>query len=227
MLGQDCYSYIRIGLAIRLLRNIEHSDNKSLAKESIKDLLNDLEKCGFEVSLAGSTSKQFIEMCKEIDELENDSVLEDPLAKIIQREFTKLESIVFAEALTKKIYVVPKRRFNTEFLMNNPDRLLKEGVFNKLSKIARHDFTSSCRCLLFGEATASAFHILRATEAVLKSFYYAHRKQKRLENPMWGPMVDQLKAKKKNRPSGTLLSSLISYVPLIEIQHSILKQHMR
>ncbi|MDQ8037424.1 MAG: hypothetical protein REI12_08385, partial [Pedobacter sp.] len=63
-------------------------------------------------------------------------------------------------------------------------------------------------CILFGEATAAAFHILRATQSVLKSYYYIHRKQNRLANPMWANMIDQLRAKTKNKPPAALLSAL-------------------
>ena len=50
--------------------------------------------------------------------------------------------------------------------------------------------------------------MLRATESVLKSYYFIHRKQNRLSKPMWANMVDQLKAKTKNKPPIILLNSL-------------------
>ena len=81
-------------------------------------------------------------------------------------------------------------------------------MFEKLEEIARTDISSACRCILFGEATAAAFHVLRATESVLTSYYYKHRKQKRLSNPMWANMVDQLRAKAKNKPPAALIAAL-------------------
>lgn len=87
-------------------------------------------------------------------------------------------------------------------------KLLKKGVFEKLTKIAKNDFRSSCRCLLFGEATAAAFHVLRATEEVLRLYYFSHKKSKRLKKPMWGPMTLELRNKKKNKPPDVTLASL-------------------
>ena len=208
MIVQDCYTHIKIGLTLRLLRNLGIKDKKEIVIECIDELKKDLEYCGFEVSIAGITSISFYKMEQEVNALEDGNDIGDILRNKLETEFATLESIVFAEALTKKIYVIPKRRFNSDYLMSQPDKLFKEGVYTKLSELARHDIASSCRCLLLGEATASAFHILRATEEVLKSYYLVHRKQKRLKNPMWGPMVDQLEAKKKNPPPETLLRSL-------------------
>ena len=47
-----------------------------------------------------------------------------------------------------------------------------------------------------------------STESVLKTYYFHHRRQKRLLKPMWANMIEQLKAKTKNRPRTELLSSL-------------------
>lgn len=83
--------------------------------------------------------------------------------------FFDLEKVCYAEAMTKKIYVLPSRGFNSDFLLNEPSKLFRDGAYDKLEEIAKSDISSACRCILFGEATASAFHILRATESVLKS----------------------------------------------------------
>lgn len=152
--------------------------------------------------------RDFCEMLENVTNADDDSRLSSDLKDSITEQFGIIENIVFAEALTKKIYILPNRRFNSEYLLSDQAKLLKNGAFDKLEEIAKSDFSSSCRCILFGEATAAAFHILRATESVLKSYYYHHRRQNRLEKPMWGNMVDQIKAKTKNKPPATLIASL-------------------
>lgn len=92
--------------------------------------------------------------------------------------------------------------------MKDQSKLFKDKVFTKLSDLTRYDIGSSCRCLLFGEGTACAFHILRATEGVLKQYYFRHKKTKRLVNPMWGPMTAELRAKKTNKVPDVVLKSL-------------------
>lgn len=209
MLVQNCYSYIKIGLAIRLLINISSTENRQFINKALNSLVDELEKANFQVTIASMNSNSFASMLEDISALATDTEeIGNDLATKIRRQLTIVESVVFPESSIKKIYVLPSRRFNSDYLLNEPGKLLKDGIFVKLDEIAKNDITSACKCLLFGEATAAAFHILRATESVLKSYYHHHRKQNRLEKPMWANMVDQLRAKTKNKPPEILLNSL-------------------
>jgi len=200
------YDLIRIGLCIRLLLNTKKTDSKKFILEHIKMLLRDLNKISFPVSTAGAFKLKNVE--ELLDKLENDQEIGTNIAEEITREMDLLERVIYSESMTKIVYLIPERRFNSEYLINSPSRLFKDGIFEKFSEIARYDITCSCRCMLFGEATASAFHILRATEDTLKQYYFLHKKQKRLKNPMWGPMTNELRAKKTNKPPKVLLDSL-------------------
>lgn len=209
MLVQNSYVYIRIGLAIRLLRNITAADTKYFARSSLTTLVTELQEGNFQVTLAAMDSDDFLAMVSALDALENtDTALGDGLSKWIRNLSEKIETVVFPESIIKRIYVLPNRRFNSEYLLSSPQKLLKDGTFEKLDEVAKQDISSACRCILFGEATAAAFHILRATESVLKSYYFAHKKQRRLPKPMWGSMLAELRAKTKSKPPGTLLNSL-------------------
>ena len=209
MLVQSSYVYVQIGLAIRALRNISEHETKQFAKSMLNTLRDKLVEGDFQVTLAYMGSDSTLKMLEVLNDLEDDyQKLGENLSSWIREESTKLETVIFPESAIKKIYVLPNRRFNSEYLLNSPQKLLKEGTFDKLHEIAKQDIVSACRCILFGEATAAAFHILRATESVLKSYYLIHKKQNRLVKPMWGPMLSELKAKTKNRPPDTLLNSL-------------------
>lgn len=208
MIVQNTYVYIQIGLCIRLLRNVTVSQNASTSKKTLETLKANLQRGNFEVSLSAMTSITYGEMFTKLQAVGDDTRLPPDVVRSLIDQSSILENVVFAEALTKKIYILPSRRFNTEYLLAEPQKLLKEGAYDKLEEIARIDFASSCRCILFGEATAAAFHILRVTESVLKSYYFHHRRQNRISRPMWGPMIDQLKSKTKNKPPSSLLASL-------------------
>ena len=209
MKGKSCYGHIQIGLCLRLLVHASQNDSKEYIKTHLDILKKALDNATFEVSLAYTTSQEYLNLEKSIDNLESDSTtIGSTIATKLSEVFRSLEKVVFAEAVTKKIYVIPQRRFNSTYLLTQPEKLLKNGIFEKLSDLAQSDIRSAGRCLLFGESTASAFHIIRATEAVLKSYYYHHRKTKRLDKPMWGPMLNQLRAKKIKKPPVVLLNSL-------------------
>lgn len=209
MLVQNSYLYIRIGLAIRLLRNISESDTKEYVLSSLRTLFDELQQGNFQVTLAAMESESFMGMINALNQLESDDThVGVAISEWIRDQLSKIETVIFLESAIKRIYVLPNRRFNSEYLLNSPQSLLREGIFEKLDEIAKQDIASACRCILFGEATPAAFHILRATESVLKSYYFVHKKQKRLNMPMWGSMVNALRQKSKNKPPETLLAAL-------------------
>jgi hypothetical protein len=195
-----------MGLCIRLLRNVNLKSKAEYVIIHIEKLVKELENASFIVSIAGANSVR--SLLKELKELEADKEIGADISGRMSRQMDIFEKIVFAEAQTKKIYVISDRRFNSDYLLNGQDKLLKDGIFSKLSEVAKFDFVSSCRCLVFGESTASAFHILRASEDVLKNYYFLHKKRDRLKVPMWGPMTKELRAKKRNLPPAVILDSL-------------------
>jgi len=208
MQDKNSYSYIVIGLGLRLLRNVNDTDITKFVKHELNQLKTALYDVGFHVSCSDLTTSFFMDMEATLEPLAD----EDPIgadARIsLSNEMMVLERHVLSEGLTKKVHVLPERRFNSNYLLNEQNKLFKVGTFEKLPELAQSDIKSSCRCLLFGEATAAAFHILRATEDVLKHYYFHHVRQNRLNKPMWGPIVNKLRAKTRNKPSETLLNSL-------------------
>jgi len=209
MLAQNCYGLIGLGLWIRTIRSANLKSKKSWVLNSLKTLKQLLENNGFIVSLASTTGSYYLEMEKELVKIANDDdEIGAVIASKIVDEVTKIEQIVFAEAMTKKIYSLPERRFNSDYLLNEPAKLFKDGIYSKFNEITQRDISSACKCLLVGQSTAAAFHILRATEAVLKSYYFHHCKQNRLKTPMWAGMVIQLRSKKTKKPPSALLDAL-------------------
>lgn len=206
MEAENSYGLIRIGLLIRMLSNVHGDDKGSMLIQSFAQLSEHLENGRFPVS--GSGLELFRKRFEELAALEPDAVIGDDLAEGLCEIAAVFEKIVYAEASTKKIYVLPQRRFNADSLLSNPQNLLKAGSFQKLSAIAQVDFASAGRCLLFGEATAGAFHILRATEETLRLYYFHHRRSNRLTKPLWGPILSELRAKKTSKPPKVLLDSL-------------------
>jgi hypothetical protein len=204
---QKAYAYVQIGLHLRLLRVASAELMARPFKVEFERLTKHLERLNFKVSRAALTSIRADSVAKRLEALNDDETLGE-LASDLGQLAKDVEQVVFAEGVTMSVFVLPERRFRTEYLLGAPEKLLKDGAYAKLPLIARTDIASAGRCLLFGEATASAYHMLRATEAVLKVYYFHHRKTKRLEKPMWGPMTDQLRAKKRGRPDATLIAAL-------------------
>ena len=206
MESRGSYGFIHIGLCIRLLLSITKTSKVKFALSHIEKLSAELKNAGFQVAIAGGGDIR--KVSKQLRQMDSAEDVGPEIAKDLKDAMKVFEKIVFAESQTKKIYVLPSRRFNSDYLLNNPKLLFKDELFDQISELGRFDISSSCRCILFGEGTAAAFHILRATEEVLKQYYFHHKRTKRLKKPMWGPMTAELRNKKTKKPPDVLLNSL-------------------
>ena len=206
---KNCYGLILIGLLIRFLKNLKDLTKVIDVKSSLDALERELKNSGFEVSLTGLLKIDAIKGIRnDLSAKPENEQIGTEIQKQLSKIMESIENIVFSEAQTKRIYLIPQRRYNGDFLLNNPRDLLKPDSFDKLSEMAQYDFSSACKCLIFGQYTACAFHILRSTEDTLKNYYFKYIRSKRLKKPMWGPMVVGLKAKKSNKPNSITLDSL-------------------
>jgi hypothetical protein len=186
--------------------NLEEHTKAKFVLDHFTRLKNGLADARFDVSITGINilSSELIELKK----LDDKAVLGKELSERLNSAMTNFEKIVFAESSTKHIFLLPQRRYNSDYLLNSPRNLFSKDLFLKITDLAIYDINSACRCLLFGEGTAAAFHMLRATEEVLKQYYRKHKKTKRLAKPMWGSMTQELRSKRANRPPDIVLNSL-------------------
>lgn len=182
------YDFIHVGLLIRLLRHCAAFSVQGVIGES-KRLIGMLKKIDFAVSRSSATSDARAGLTTLLSDLEKETDKARKVNTAEQKRFEEviaiLENMVYAEALTKRLYQLSSDRFNLEALLDKPHLMFSSGVFHRLPAIARQDLSSAFQCLAFDQPTATAFHVLRATEAVLKAYYLTVIKRNRLEMPMW------------------------------------------
>ncbi len=205
MKKQLSYSLILIGLWVRSLQHAESLSIKSV-KKGINVIKEDLENFQFNVSISGTS--RLIKFTLKLDEADENELIGKTRANDLEDIMKKLENIIYAESCTKFYYVTSERRYNHNYLIESPDKLFSNEVFNSLPIICKYDFSESFRCLAYEVPTASAFHILRGTEGYLKELYFAYIKRNREKKPMWNNMVNQLKNKSRNSPPASLLDAL-------------------
>ena len=131
-----------------------------------------------------------------------------------QDQVTKLRTVMMdlqrtleAEGNGIFAYIVTDKRLDIQKLLNNPIALFAPKVFESLPDIAKYDFKEAGRCIAFERPTAAAFHILRGTEDVLRSYYCKIVKRNRVDPLLWGPMTDSLR-KRRLPPPTELLGNL-------------------
>jgi len=83
----------------------------------------------------------------------------------------KFETIISAELSNSDTYwISPKGTHKTSMLLQYAHMELPPTVINEMPEV-KADFDEAGKCLLFDTSTAVGFHLLRATEAVIRKYY--------------------------------------------------------
>ena len=168
--------------------------------------LKDIEKFPFTTTrVAAQGLREFHEKTKDKPK---DYCLTDQEAKELARLADELTPIWEAESKHIQTVVLIEKRFEMGKLMGKVSALMPRGVYARLPEIAKHDMNEAGKCIALERSTAAAFHCLRATEAMLKEFYFHFVKRNRLRRPMWYDMVEALRKKHRNKPPGEVLDHL-------------------
>lgn len=127
-------------------------------------------------------------------ELENDSdALTDRHYERIERSVYAVSAIMQAEMNDYVLFApVDNKKFKLIDLQSKSENILGLEVFNKIPPLAQYDFKDGCKCLAFECYTASAFHILRATESIIKEIYKS-KVDEPADNKTWGNLIHGLK----------------------------------
>ena len=96
-------------------------------------------------------------------------------------------------------FITTPKHLDVEKLLEDVPSLFAPNVFQGFPDIAKHGFIEGARCVAFEVSTAAAFHILRATEANLRHYYKSMIRQKRIKSELWGPIVEDLRIRPKQR----------------------------
>jgi hypothetical protein len=129
-------------------------------------------------------------------------------ARSLVEKTHRVSDVLRFEAPTLQALVLVDKRYSVESLMSGVHKLFGESVFWAMPEIAQFDFTQAGKCIAYEVPTASAFHSLRGTEAVLRSYNSELVTDAIAEHPMWGPMVAQLRKITDDPPPKQLLDNL-------------------
>jgi len=106
----------------------------------------------------------------------------------------EFETVLCAELNTLAVYgITQKGIYSTADLIERAENIFPASALKKLDPEVMEEIRQSGRCLAFDVATASAFHMMRATESVMHQ-YYLHvckpTSKKKLDN--WGAYIAKL-----------------------------------
>lgn len=85
---------------------------------------------------------------------------------------SEVRTLVNAELAVQAVYLVfPKRAYNTDLFIADGTLVFSASCRAQFTDEERYDITQGTRCLAFEVPTAAAFHLLRATESVIRRHY--------------------------------------------------------
>jgi hypothetical protein len=105
-------------------------------------------------------------------EPENEVPIAPWMISEIREAANEFETVLKTECQSMDTYYVSKKgAYSTKDLVENAHHQIPEPSRNSLSKQAKADFDQAGKCVAFDVPTAAAFHLLRATECVIKEYY--------------------------------------------------------
>ncbi len=199
------YRYPVFGYNYRLLRF--HTDGIPVQGESSLVELTDeffsfVEELDLPVTNAAAVELR--QLRSEMEQIPEGTKVDAILANRVREAVNAVDRTLDAELGQRTAYVLTPKRFDLKNLTRNPDALLGKDVFQSIPGIARSDFRMGCLCIAFALPTAAAFHLMRATEAVLCHYFTSIVKRGRPRQLLWADMVDRLRKRRKAPPKPLL-----------------------
>jgi hypothetical protein len=200
------YTYYAFGYNYCLLSAVGVSGRKRQdAKKMLDEFFASLESLDLPVTTLVAHKLDSLRLALT---LKPDEVVSEESGALINAEIEKIDPALDAEMSLRSAYVLTKKRYPLPTLLDEPISLLGANAEKTLTQTSIMDFSLGCRQIALSEPTAAAFHLMRMLEEQVKVLYFAFKKTKRLEVPLWGLMTAQLKAKNAPKPSEKLLSHL-------------------
>ena len=205
------YHYWYFGTAVRFLQDASvgtpiHPDGMIL--DCLKTVFGRLDSLKLSVSNETLAAERLSKLHNELKETDPKATLSPSQARTLCKEIDNLRLTLEAELRTIEAYVLSGKRLDVKRMLNDVQSLLAPNVFSGLSLLAQSDLTEAARCIAFECPTAGAFHLMRATEDVLRCFYRFHIKRDRCDPLLWFPMVQGLQRHRKAKEHAVLLRNL-------------------
>lgn len=201
MIKRSIHGYFWFGTCVRYLQDV--SARSFLGEEEDWLVIGNLARFftyldNLNLQVTKIASADLRALYRELAQLDPELGLSQDQAQSLASEVRSVRNTLEAELRGLEAYVVTPKRMDVDRLLEDISSLLSPHVFNKLPPIAQFDLSESGKCIAFERPTASAFHLLRATEAVLREFYCAIVLRGRV-GLMWGGHGSGFAQEKKSK----------------------------
>jgi len=211
MIARQLQQFFYFGTSVRFLQDarsgyvIADSEHGRGIRANLRMLFEQLETLQLQVSARTRAAEVLKALLGEVEDLEG--TLSQAQASRLSMWMTELRTTLEAELKGFHAYTTTPKRLDIDKLINAPSSLMAPDVYASLPEIAQYDLSEAGKCIAFERPTAAAFHLMRATEGVLRQFYLSRVKRNRVEL-MWGPIVRELRLRKSIKIPQVLLDHL-------------------
>jgi hypothetical protein len=141
-----------------------------------------------------TAARKVIESVSPATEFAEDKKLDFLEAYEIRTSAREFETVFSAEIQTFATYFASQKGiYSTSDLIERTGKVFPESLRSRLPKECIADISQAGKCIAFEVPTAAAFHIIRATESVIR-LYYAYVVKKPLKPQLrnWGAYIKNL-----------------------------------
>jgi hypothetical protein len=179
---------------------------QSFILDNLEGVLKRLEELGLQVTIRAAGELRDVQTA--LQQLPEGARLTVEQATRLSSTVRALRQTLTAELKGLNAYVVSPKRLDVDRLVNDVAALLAPGVFSALTPVAQYDLTEAAKCIAFERPTAAAFHLMRATEEMLRRYYCHFIRRGRISPMLWAPMVQALQRHRRARVNDTLHNHL-------------------
>lgn len=130
---------------------------------------------------------------KKLEKTPDNQKLTQDEATELFKIMDKILFVVDAESKTKFVFTISEKRIDVNKLLFEINSLFAEGVFDILPDSIKIDFAECGNCIAFECSTASAFHILRGLEGLLRVLLKKLSPQTNVSQMNWRPLIRELR----------------------------------
>lgn len=204
MQSKPISSYIIFGTEIRFLQDVKEKwpvHGEGLVLDNINAFFAYLKEFNLPVTMRASY--ELATIGEKLEKTNSDYRLSADEAIELANIMNDLINTLIAEARGNVAFIVTDKRIDVNKLLSDVPALMAPNIFESLPDIAAYDLIEAGKCIAFEHPTAAAFHLMRATEAVLRHFYCSVVKKSRVEF-LWKQMLDHLRSRRKPPPKPLL-----------------------
>lgn len=187
--------YILFGGVLQYLRLVREGSlvhGKDLILDNIKRFIAFVEKSDLIVTKASLSGLSVLK--EQLEKTPDDYKLTQADRKKMFNIMDKIDFVIRAEGKTKFTFSISEKRIDVNKLLFKIESLFALGVFNALPDSIKYDFKESGKCVAYECPTASAFHVLRGLEGLLRVLLNKLDPQIDTSKMCWGPLITKLKS---------------------------------